>query len=164
MQNQDPANPRTRWRLERAPLQCACTVDFSLVAVVVTTALLGFPAVGRGADRVVCPRSLVADAVEPFQLVGRPTNQPAPLEGLQLVEGEPGSEQVAAPVTLAPGRELRRGTALIGVWELAGSRSLPLLIVCRYVGTEAYLRAVLPDQITRCEARIEKLRTQAYCH
>ena len=129
-----------------------------------TIALLGFSAAPLGAGMmIVCPKNLAADAAEPFQLVGRPPGRPAPLEGLQLIEGEPGSEQAPAPVTLAPGSEHRQGGAIIGVWNIAGPRPVPLLVVCRYVGAKAYLRAILPDAITTCKVSISKLTTEAHC-
>ncbi len=76
--------------------------------------------------------------------------------GLSLIEGDRATQMTnAAPTTLAPDRELRRGRALVQSWEFAGPRRDPVFLLCRYRNTQATLAVDLPRAVRRCTLTLE---------
>ncbi len=110
--------------------------------------------VSAHAAALVCPSSLAPRVTDPFTLVGKPPASAAPLDAFSVIEGEPGDEAKDAPATLVPDLT-RRDKQRVNVWDLM-PRDVPLLMVCSYRGTSAYLRAVVPQDLKVCEFTLDR--------
>ena len=106
------------------------------------------------AATLVCLATLGATTAVQFSPVGTLPRSAAPLDALSIVEGEPGDEGKDAPVVLIP--ELKTvENKRMNVWDLM-PRDEPLVMVCSYRGTSAYLRAVIPKDLTSCEFTLDR--------
>lgn len=126
----------------------------------VTAALL-LPLVGRtamAATEIHCPPSLLVQS-QPDAPTGwspYPGKDSHVLSGITLTEGDRATQMAAAaPATLAPDREVRRGRSLIQVWEFSGPRRENVFLLCRYRNTQATLAVDLPRSVRRCTVSLE---------
>ncbi|WP_372398995.1 STY0301 family protein [Azospirillum sp. HJ39] len=127
--------------------------------ILVTAALLlaaaATPVSAAGLD---CPASLTVQAQPdaPGGWSPYPGRDSHGFAGVSIVEGDRAAQMAsAAPATLAPDREVRRGRSLLQVWEFAGPRRETVFVVCRYRDTQATLAADLPRSIRRCTLTLE---------
>ena len=105
-----------------------------------------------------CPASLTVQAQPdaPGGWSPYPGRDSHSFAGISIVAGARASQMTsAAPATLAPDRELRRGRSIVQVWEFSGSRRDNVFLVCRYRNTQAALAADLPRSIRRCTLTLE---------
>ncbi len=111
--------------------------------------LLAAPA---AAAELSCPLAVGPGTPLPggFALIGSAPRAERPLSSASIVNGPPGEEQATAPATLAPDDESKREGRIVQLWRLADYRKEGLLLVCRYRGTAAYLRAAIPDSLATC--------------
>ncbi len=126
----------------------------------VTAALL-LPLVGQtatAATEIHCPPSLLVQS-QPDAPTGwspYPGKDSHVLSGITLTEGDRATQMAAAaPATLAPDREVRRGRSLIQVWEFSGPRRENVFLLCRYRNTQATLAVDLPRGVRRCTVTLE---------
>ncbi|CAO3422197.1 STY0301 family protein [Azospirillum endophyticum] len=112
----------------------------------------------QAAGGLQCPASLTVQAQPdaPGGWSPYPGRDSHGFAGISLVEGDRAAQMTAAaPATLAPDREVRRGRSLVQVWEFTGARRENVFLVCRYRDTQATLAADLPRQIRRCTLTLE---------
>ncbi len=127
---------------------------FVIAALLPVAAATPAPA-AQGLD---CPASLTVQAQPdaPGGWSPYPGRDSHSFAGISIVAGDRASQMTsAAPATLAPDRELRRGRSLVQVWEFSGTRRDNVFLVCRYRNTQATLAADLPRQIRRCTLTLE---------
>lgn len=126
-----------------------------VIAVLLPTAA-ATPALA--AQRLDCPASLTVQAQPdaPGGWSPYPGRDSHSFAGITIIEGDRASQMTsAAPATLAPDREVRRGRSIVQVWEFSGSRRENVFLVCRYRNTQATLAADLPRHIRRCTLTLE---------
>ncbi|ANC91252.1 hypothetical protein A6A40_04660 [Azospirillum humicireducens] len=127
---------------------------FVIAALLPTAAATPAPA-AQGLD---CPASLTVQAQPdaPGGWSPYPGRDSHSFAGISIVEGDRASQMTsAAPATLAPDREVRRGRSIVQVWEFSGSRRETVFLLCRYRNTQATLAADLPRHIRRCTLTLE---------
>lgn len=127
---------------------------FVIAALLSTVAATPAPA-ANGLD---CPTSLTVQAQPdaPGGWSPYPGRDSHGFAGISIIEGDRASQMTsAAPATLAPDREVRRGRSIVQVWEFPASRRENVFLVCRYRNTQATLAADLPRQIRRCTLTLE---------
>ncbi|WP_298379819.1 STY0301 family protein [Azospirillum sp.] len=110
------------------------------------------------ATEIHCPPSLLVQS-QPDAPTGwspYPGKDSHVLSGVTLTEGDRATQMAAAaPATLAPDREVRRGRSLIQVWEFSGPRRENVFLLCRYRNTQATLAVDLPRSVRRCTVTLE---------
>lgn len=115
--------------------------------------LLAAAAPAQAANDLQCPPSLTVQAQPdaPGGWSPYPGRDSHGLAGVTIVEGDRATQMAAAaPATLAPDREVRRGRSIVQVWEFTGVRRQNVFLVCRYRDTQATLAADLPRHVRRC--------------
>jgi hypothetical protein len=122
-----------------------------VIVIIISTALL-VPSAAASTE-IRCPQVLDATEpqVTPFEPVGEAPREPHRLRGASILTGTPGAEQRAAPAMLAPDDLVRKSGRAVSIWRLPEYRAKDgLLLICRYAGTDSYLRAVIPETVKTC--------------
>ncbi|NKC32824.1 STY0301 family protein [Falsiroseomonas selenitidurans] len=138
--------------------------DSGCMTTATALAALGMVMLAATADAaaapIACPAQLPAEAQAGFERIGPPGSGDA-LHRVGLVAGPPGNEAERAPALLAPDRGRQQGERHVSRWELAGYG--PVLLVCRYQGTSAYLRIVLPEALKVCVQTLTRQSVAMRC-
>ena len=124
-------------------------------------AILTAPAMAE--QNLQCPPMLIASPPAPFDRIGDLPAKPASFETLNIVEGDPGAEAVAAPAALVPDVFHYRGVGTVSNWDIARPPDAPMVMVCSYRDTRAYLRAAIPARMTYCELTLIPNRRSGFC-
>ncbi len=133
----------------------------AILFVLLSAAMLAVPAAAE--QRLQCPSELSASIRAPFERVGDMPAQPAAFETLNIVEGNPGAEAVAAPSALVPDVFRYRGVGTLSSWDIARPADAPMSMVCSYRDTRTYLRAAIPASMTYCELTRAADRNAGFC-
>lgn len=129
------------------------------LTLVTTALLLGLSTLpASAATELRCPPSLTIQAQPeaPGGWSPYPAKDTHPVAGITLIEGDRAKQMAsAAPASLAPDREARRGRSMVQSWEFIGPRRENVFLLCRYRNTQATLAIDLPREIRRCTLTLE---------
>ena len=129
-----------------------------LIFVMVTLTLASTALPTLAATELRCPPSLTVQTQPeaPGGWSPYPAKDTHSFAGITLIEGERAAQMAsAAPASLAPDREVRRGRSLVQAWEFPGPRRENVFLLCRYRSTQATLAIDLPRDVRRCTLTLE---------
>lgn len=78
-----------------------------------------------------------------------------------VLQGQLGSEKKPYPVSLAPDHEEKHKNEIFQFWRFARATS-PVLLVCYYRDTNAYLSRELPATVRECKQTLEAVNAESH--
>lgn len=112
--------------------------------LVVAAVLLSATLCCAQSQPITCPAQVSGAA--PQGWTGPNADKAAPFERVSVFNRDKDGKNY----DLAPDDEKDQGSHITQVWELTDYRDLPLLLRCRYKGTEATLTRELPAELKTC--------------
>ncbi len=116
---------------------------------------------GTAQAAIECPATLPGPH-DRFELVGTVPAKVAVLDGLRLFDGQRGEENKTAPVELAPDSATNKAGGFATKWILGGDETV--LMLCTYLGTNAYYRADIRPVPRVCTLTTGASKVTASCN